>query len=174
MTVAVLDSPVTSDAVRFSQFKAVVSGKVSCLSECGELEILLKAQSEDKSASKTHKVGTDHPSSIQSALSHEDCTGTEAGVAVFIIRTLVSLWRPDQESNFLITLKSCFRFRASSNCRQPEALFKKGQLYIIIVYGPALQKNYLASFSFDASKRYCLYTCLGSGQLSPLRGLYSI
>ena len=50
-----VDSPVTGNTIKFSQFKAVVSGKVSCLAECGELEIKLKSKS-DSALVKSHKV----------------------------------------------------------------------------------------------------------------------
>lgn len=52
--VTVVDSPVLS-AVKFSQFKAVVSGKVTCLKDCGDLEIFLTSMS-DSSQTKTQKV----------------------------------------------------------------------------------------------------------------------
>jgi len=50
--VTVADSPITSDLVRFSQFKATVSGEVRCLSLCGDLELILRSQTDSSIVSK--------------------------------------------------------------------------------------------------------------------------
>ena len=55
MKVSVTDSPISADSLKFSMFKAVLSGKVKCLSNCGDVDVVLTS-TDGHSSSKTQKV----------------------------------------------------------------------------------------------------------------------
>lgn len=55
ITVTVADSAISADAIKFSVFKAVLSGKVKCLTSCGDIDVLLKT-TDGKTLVKNHKV----------------------------------------------------------------------------------------------------------------------
>lgn len=53
--VQVSDAPISSDTIKFSLFKAVLSGKVTCLSSCGGMDVVL-TPTDGHTPPKTQKV----------------------------------------------------------------------------------------------------------------------